>query len=167
MVKYVYISILVFLAAFAFYFYEKTVQLESLVAAAKDESAKQWSMLYRNPPWSSSPNLSIWAAVPPSPGEVLTVTAYSSPRPLKKRRVKKVLTASGTKPVRGAVAVSRDLFQRGWGFGKRIYIKNHGVFTITDLMNSRIVRTIDIYMDNRTEAIQFGKKRLEVLLIDA
>jgi len=96
---------------------------------------------------------------------MLTVTAYTS---AKRRRhsKKKILTASCTKPAEGAVAVSRDLFNQGWKFGKRIYIRHHGIFTITDLMHSRKVKCIDIYMDKRVQAIQFGKKQLEVLLLD-
>ena len=111
------------------------------------------------------PDLHALAISPAISRSILTVTAYTSKKHNKHHK-KKVLTASSTSPEEGAVAVSRDLFKKGWKFGKRIYIRHHGIFTITDLMHSRKVKWIDIYMDKKVQAIQFGKKQLEVLLLD-
>jgi 3D (Asp-Asp-Asp) domain-containing protein len=61
-------------------------------------------------------------------------------------------------PKIGTVAVSRDLFQQGWVFGRQIYIEGHGVYTIQDLMNARWENRIDIVLGSSKAAIQFGKK---------
>lgn len=95
---------------------------------------------------------------------VLTVTAYS-PR-IRETDDSPTITATN-RPVRhGIVAVSRDLFKAGWVFGKKVYIKNYGVFTIDDLMASSKRNQIDIFMFDTEQAINFGRKRLEVHLID-
>jgi len=167
MVKYIYIFIAALLVASVVYFYQKTTQLESVVASTESENNKLRLALDQ-----AHDEAARQAAARPPSDIMLTVTAYTSP-PVKhhpkKRHAKppkKILTASGTKPIKGAIAVSRDLFEQGWGFGKKVYIRDQGIFTITDLMHSRITKTIDIYMDTKDDAIQFGRKQLEVLLLD-
>lgn len=65
----------------------------------------------------------------------------------------------------GTVAVSRDLFKKGWVFGKKIYIQGIGIFEILDLMNERYTDRIDIVMFSKKDAEEFGvKSRIAALL---
>ncbi|WP_051261624.1 3D domain-containing protein [Desulfovibrio inopinatus] len=104
------------------------------------------------------------ASTKPIPTKKLTVTAYS-PRPQETDDTPGI-TASNTRVREGIVAVSRDLFRQGWVFGKKVYIKNHGVFTISDLMNKRKQKSMDIFMHNTNKALEFGRRKLEVILLD-
>ncbi|WP_173083919.1 3D domain-containing protein [Fundidesulfovibrio magnetotacticus] len=101
----------------------------------------------------------------PIPNKMLTVTAYTVTE-LKEFPDQELLTASLNKPREGHVAVSRDLFNNGWVFGKKVYIKNHGVFVITDLMGNSKTRSVDIFMNDYGRALQFGKRQIEVVLLD-
>ncbi len=74
-------------------------------------------------------------------------------------------TAIMTKPTPGTIAVSRDLLEAGWTFGKRVWIKNHGVFVINDLMNTRHSKQIDIVMFDKKQAVRFGKRESIAVLI--
>jgi len=74
-------------------------------------------------------------------------------------------TAIMTKPRAGMVAVSRDLFQDGWTFGKRVYISGHGIFTIGDLMAGRHTESIDIFVHKREDALQIGRSTARAVLI--
>lgn len=93
----------------------------------------------------------------------VTVTAYSptveecGPDPLN--------TASMAKPRPGIVAVSRDLFDAGWVFGKKVYVKGHGVFEIADLMSKRYTQRMDIFFPDTDQARRFGKKQVTVALL--
>ncbi len=96
--------------------------------------------------------------------KVLTVTAYS-PRP--EETNEDPFTTASNRPVRaGIVAVSRDLFDEGWVFGRKVYIKGLGVFTIDDLMHQRKRNQIDIFMFETAKARDFGLQKLEVYLLD-
>jgi 3D (Asp-Asp-Asp) domain-containing protein len=66
----------------------------------------------------------------------------------------------------GDVAVSRDLFKRGWVFGRKIYIPGIGIKVINDLMNKRYTNSIDIFMWNKDAAKKFGRINGEAYLID-
>lgn len=95
---------------------------------------------------------------------VLTVTAYS---PREAETDDSPFHTASNRPVRqGIVAVSRDLFDAGWVFGKKVYIKNYGVFTIDDLMAVDKRNQMDIFMFDTRAALDFGRKQLEVHLID-
>jgi len=93
----------------------------------------------------------------------VTVTAYSptvaecGPNPR--------TTASMGKARPGIVAVSRDLFDEGWVFGKKVYVKGHGIFEIADLMSSRYTQRMDIFFPDTDKARQFGKKQVTVALL--
>ncbi|SDB60099.1 3D (Asp-Asp-Asp) domain-containing protein [Desulfonatronum thiosulfatophilum] len=54
------------------------------------------------------------------------------------------------------VAVSHDL--RGW-LGKRVYIEGFGVRMVSDLMNARYTRSIDILVPDVEMAMSIGVKR--------
>lgn len=97
--------------------------------------------------------------------KVVTVTAYSA-RECETDSTP-FITASNS-PVRpGIVAVSRDLFENGWVFGKKVYIKNMGVFVIDDLMAESKREHLDIFMYDPRQAEHFGVKKLEVFLLGA
>ena len=93
----------------------------------------------------------------------VTVTAYSptveecGPDPH--------TTASMGKARPGIVAVSRDLFDEGWVFGKKVYVKGHGIFEIADLMSKRYTQRMDIFFPDTNKARQFGKKQVTVALL--
>ncbi|UZP68070.1 3D domain-containing protein [Desulfovibrio mangrovi] len=74
-------------------------------------------------------------------------------------------TASNRKVRHGIVAVSRDLFDQGWVFGRKIYIKQMGIFTIDDLMAESKRNQIDIFMFDTERALHFGKRTMEVHLL--
>lgn len=101
----------------------------------------------------------------PVPNRLCTVTAYSSTE-LVQTPGEQLYTASSAKPREGMVAVSRDLFKQGWVFGKKVYIKNHGVFIISDLMSQSKMKSVDIYMKDQGRALEFGKRQIEVVLLD-
>lgn len=101
------------------------------------------------------------------------VTAYS---PTKRETDDTPYITASNKPVsEGSIAVSRDLFMDGWVFGKSVFIqcgslsearRGHcGIFIITDVMNRRWEKRLDIFIHDTKKAKKFGKKeRLAVLL---
>jgi 3D (Asp-Asp-Asp) domain-containing protein len=64
----------------------------------------------------------------------------------------------------GTIAVSRDLFNKGWVFGKKVRLEGLGIFEINDLMAARHSKAIDIYLagDN---AMSFGKRHAKAALL--
>jgi 3D (Asp-Asp-Asp) domain-containing protein len=98
------------------------------------------------------------------PRRELTVTAYS-PRE-SETDSSPFLTATNRRVRAGIVAVSRDLFDQGWVFGKKVYVKGYGIYTIDDLMHKRKRNQIDIFMYDTQQALRFGRKELEVYLLD-
>lgn len=97
--------------------------------------------------------------------KVVTVTAYS-PRESETDSTP-FITASNGQVRPGIVAVSRDLFESGWVFGKKVYIKNMGVFIIDDLMAESKREQLDIFMYDSNQALHFGVKKMEVFLLGA
>jgi len=79
------------------------------------------------------------------------------------------ITASNKRVRPGQVAVSRDLFfEKGFTFGKKIYIENHGIFVINDLMNKRHKHAIDIVLFDKGKAVKFGvKKNKRAILLNS
>ena len=62
----------------------------------------------------------------------------------------------------GQIAVSRDLFKRGWKFNKTIIIDNLGTFVVRDVMNKRFTKRVDVFLTNKWKAKRFGVKRNKV-----
>ncbi len=109
------------------------------------------------------------ANVPVNPGsgtrevQQVTVTAYN---PTHDQTDGDPLIAASMRKVRpGTVAVSRDLFDQGWVFGKKVRIEGLGIFEINDLMNPRHTKRVDVFMWDEKEAQAFGKKRVKVALL--
>ena len=94
----------------------------------------------------------------------VTVTAYSA-RP-EETDSTPYQTATNQRVKSGTVAVSRDLFDSGWVFGKKIYIKGLGIYTIGDLMARDKRNHIDIFIDDAEACRTFGVRTLEAHLID-
>lgn len=94
----------------------------------------------------------------------LTVTAYS-PR-ASETDSSPLITASNSRVREGICAVSRDLYEKGWVFGRKVYVEDMGVFVIEDLMGKRKKEHLDIFMNSTRDAVDFGKKKLEVYLLD-
>jgi 3D (Asp-Asp-Asp) domain-containing protein len=76
------------------------------------------------------------------------------------------ITASMTKVRPGIIAVSRDLFDQGWVFGKKVYIHGLGVYTIADLMNKRYINRIDVFLGTKEEATKFGLNQMKISLLE-
>ena len=94
----------------------------------------------------------------------LEVTAYT---PTVRECNEEPLVAASMRKVRlGTVAVSRDLFEQGWVFGKKVYIQGYGIFEINDLMNRRFESSMDVFMWEQERAREFGRKRLKVALLE-
>lgn len=56
------------------------------------------------------------------------------------------VTAINTRCRPGIVAVSRDLLEAGWTYGKKVWIEGYGVYVIEDIMDSRFIQAIDIWL---------------------
>lgn len=169
MVKSLNVIVLALLAVAAYHYRIETVRLESALAVTDKEKAELRLDMEKVRDESNLLRLVVLANLSkiadPIPNKMLTVTAYTAVE-LREYPEQQLLTASMTKPKEGVVAVSRDLFKQGWVFGKKVYIKNHGVFVITDLMGNSKSRSVDIYMNDQDRALQFGKKQIEVVLLD-
>lgn len=93
----------------------------------------------------------------------VTVTAYN---PVEEQTDSDPLIAASMRKVReGTVAVSRDLFDQGWVFGKKIRIEGLGIFEINDLMNKRYTKRVDVFMWDEAEARKFGKRTIKAALL--
>jgi len=99
-----------------------------------------------------------------SPVRTVTVTAYN---PTSDQCDDDPLIAASMRKVRaGTIAVSRDLFDQGWVFGRKVRIEGYGIFEINDLMNKRFTKRVDIFMWDEDQAKQFGKKNVKVALLE-
>lgn len=103
-------------------------------------------------------------ALDKSPVKTVTVTAYN---PTTSQCDSDPLIAASMRKVRlGTIAVSRDLFDQGWVFGRKVRIEGLGIFEINDLMNKRFTERIDIFMWDEGRARQFGKKNIKAALLE-
>ncbi|WP_147819750.1 3D domain-containing protein [Salidesulfovibrio onnuriiensis] len=94
----------------------------------------------------------------------VTVTAYN---PVAEQCDSDPLIAASMRKVReGTVAVSRDLFDQGWVFGKKVRIEGLGIFEINDLMNKRFTKRVDVFMWDEGRARRFGKRTIKAALLD-
>lgn len=96
-------------------------------------------------------------------GQTLTITAYSA-EPGQTDDTP-FTTANNNRVRDGIVAVSRDLFSKGWVFGRKVYVVDMGVYTIDDLMHQRKKNQIDIFMFDTAKALKFGRKKMRVYLL--
>lgn len=69
------------------------------------------------------------------------------------------ITASGIRVRPGICAVSRDLEEMGFTFGKTIYVEGLGLFEIQDRMHTRWTKRVDILVFSKAQARKLGKMR--------
>jgi 3D (Asp-Asp-Asp) domain-containing protein len=93
----------------------------------------------------------------------VTVTAYNAEEG--QTDADPLIAASMRKVREGTVAVSRDLFDQGWVFGKKIRIEGLGIFEINDLMNKRYKKRVDVFMWDKDQARAFGKRVFKAALL--
>jgi 3D (Asp-Asp-Asp) domain-containing protein len=94
----------------------------------------------------------------------VTITAYN---PSEEQCDEDPLVAASMRTVRtGTIAVSRDLFDQGWVFGRKVRIEGLGIFEINDLMNKRYSRSIDVFMWDENQATAFGRRKARAALLD-
>lgn len=65
-------------------------------------------------------------------------------------------SAFGTKLTVGTIAVSRDLYKRGWKEGRKVHVEGFGIFKVNDLMNKRFRNKIDILVMHKKQACEIG-----------
>jgi 3D (Asp-Asp-Asp) domain-containing protein len=96
--------------------------------------------------------------------KTVTVTAYN---PTEGQCDADPLVAASMRRVRtGTIAVSRDLFDQGWVFGKKVRIAGLGIFEVNDLMNKRFSSSVDVFMWDEGEARAFGRRKARAALLD-
>ena len=96
--------------------------------------------------------------------ELVSISAYSS-SPDETDGSPYVPAAGGINKV-GQIAVSPDLYKRGWTFNKSVIIEGVGTFVIRDLMNEKWTKKIDILMSSKDKAKKFGNKKGTASLIN-
>lgn len=93
----------------------------------------------------------------------LEISAYT----ISKRETDKDphVTAFMERPVPGKTcAVSRDLIKKLKD--KRIYIEGVGVRKVNDTMNKRYTKSIDLVVNNKRQALDFGRVNRKVVILD-
>lgn len=94
----------------------------------------------------------------------VTVTAYNAERC--QTDADPDIAASMRRVRPGTIAVSRDLFDKGWVFGRKVRIEGLGIFEINDLMAARHDKAIDIFLGSNQQANAFGKRRTRAALLN-
>ena len=89
-----------------------------------------------------------------------TVTAYCGCEKCCGKWSKAHKTADGHTPVEGVTcAASRSI-----PFGTKLMINGH-VYTVQDRLATKYDSRIDIYFDSHTNALKWGKKKMEVKIV--
>ncbi len=77
------------------------------------------------------------------------------------------ITASGARVRSGICAISRDLEEFGFTFGRSIYVEGLGSFEIQDRMHRRWKNRIDILVMSKRQARRLGKiENVNVILFE-
>lgn len=97
------------------------------------------------------------------PVATVTVTAYNADPAQTDSDPEIAASMRRVRP--GTIAVSRDLFNKGWVFGRKVRLEGLGIFEINDLMNARHSKAIDIFLAGG-DAMQFGKRRTTAALLN-
>lgn len=107
----------------------------------------------------------------------LTVTAYSPRR--RETDSTPFITASNKRVKEGTVAVSQDLFWKGWTFHRKVFIQcstgkkgfqeakrgECGIFEIYDVMDKDIEKSIDLLFFSTKKAYRVGRRTRSVILL--
>lgn len=97
------------------------------------------------------------------PVALVTLTAYNAE--VSQCDADPDIAASMRRVRPGTIAVSRDLFDKGWVFGRKVRIEGLGIFEINDLMAARHDNSIDIFLGSNQKAQAFGKRRTRAALL--
>lgn len=97
------------------------------------------------------------------PNALVTVTAYNADPAQTDSDPDIAASMRRVRP--GTIAVSRDLFDRGWVFGRKVRLEGIGIYEINDLMAPRHSRAIDIFIHSNSQALAFGKRRIKAALL--
>jgi len=95
------------------------------------------------------------------PATRVTVTCYSSEE--EQTDSTPNITAFNYKTGPGQIAISRDLLTYGFTPGSKVYIEEVGVFKITDLMNSRWNKRVDVWVPKGTRPFKYDNKIIALL----
>ncbi|MDP3426620.1 MAG: hypothetical protein Q8S17_04495 [Humidesulfovibrio sp.] len=98
------------------------------------------------------------------PNALVTVTAYNADPAQTDSDPDIAASMRRVRP--GTIAVSRDLFDRGWVFGRKVRLEGIGIYEINDLMAPRHSRAIDIFIHSNSQALAFGKRRIKAALLN-
>jgi len=98
------------------------------------------------------------------PNALVTVTAYNAEAAQTDSDPDIAASMRRVRP--GTIAVSRDLFDRGWVFGRKVRLEGIGIYEINDLMAARHSRAVDIFIHSNTQAQAFGKRRIKAALLN-
>ena len=98
------------------------------------------------------------------PVATVTVTAYNADPAQTDSDPEIAASMRRVRP--GTVAVSRDLFNKGWVFGRKVRIEGLGIYEINDLMAARHDKAIDIFLGDNQKAMSFGKRRTQAALLN-
>lgn len=81
------------------------------------------------------------------------------------------ITSCMSKPTVGSIAVSQDLYYKGWTCGKRVHLDQLGIFTIKDVFpkyykGKLVTNQIDVLTETEEQAFEFGvKHNVKVVLL--
>jgi 3D (Asp-Asp-Asp) domain-containing protein len=98
------------------------------------------------------------------PVALVTVTAYNAE--VAQTDADPDIAASMRRVKPGTIAVSRDLFDRGWVFGRKVRLEGLGIFVINDLMAARHDKAVDIFIGSNAQCVAFGKRRIRAALLN-
>jgi 3D (Asp-Asp-Asp) domain-containing protein len=98
------------------------------------------------------------------PNALVTVTAYNAEAAQTDSDPDVAASMRRVRP--GTIAVSRDLFNRGWVFGRKVRLEGLGIFEVNDLMASRHSNAVDVFVGNNAQAQAFGKRRTKAALLN-
>ncbi len=98
------------------------------------------------------------------PNALVTVTAYNAE--VSQTDSDPDIAASMRHVRPGTIAVSRDLFDRGWVFGRKVRLEGIGIYEINDLMAARHSSAVDIFIHSNSQALAFGKRRIKAALLN-
>lgn len=99
-----------------------------------------------------------------SPVSTVTVTAYNADPAQTDSDPDVAASMRHVRP--GTIAVSRDLFDKGWVFGRKVRIEGLGIFEINDLMAVRHDKSIDVFIGSNQACVAFGKRRTRAALLN-
>lgn len=98
------------------------------------------------------------------PVSMVTVTAYNADPAQTDSDPEIAASMRRVRP--GTIAVSRDLFNKGWVFGRKVRIEGLGIYEINDLMAARHDKAIDVFIGCNQRALAFGKRRAHAALLN-